>query len=462
MSGNLALLAAFWGAVSAVSLPIGAALGLALQPSKRLTSAMMAFGGGALLFALTIELFGHALDKASDAHGVISDPKMLLVTMLGAVVGGLMFEGMNRALDKGGAWMRKRSLLSTHVEASKRKDVQQLLAGLSKAQMLRSLPMEEVMDLVSHVVRTVVVKDEVIFEEGDPGDALYFILEGQVGVSRTGASGTGKTGSISSLATLGDGDVFGEIALFSQHPRTATARAVTDAELLRLPKASFDEILANSPKLQAAVGELVGERLDALAESDVVKASDADQWREQALDRLDRLGGVQLTDADIAHEIEEHGGHGGAAMAIWLGIALDAIPESLIIGILVVTAAAEHTAMSMAFIVGVFLANLPEALSSSVTMKRSGAGTPKILLMWSSLVLSTAAGAAIGATIFPANPEGTLALVILFVEGLAGGAMLTMIAETMLPEAFEQGGGTIVGLSTLAGFLAALSVKLMH
>jgi hypothetical protein len=40
--------------------------------------------------------------------------------------------------------------------------------------------------------------------------------------------------------------------------------------------------------------------------------------------------------------------------------------------------------------------------------------------------------------------------------------MLTMIAETMLPEAFEQGGGTVVGLCTLAGFLAANAVKLIH
>jgi len=44
------------------------------------------------------------------------------------------------------------------------------------------------------------------------------------------------------------------------------------------------------------------------------------------------------------------------------------------------------------------------------------------------------------------------------IEGAAAGAMLTMIAETMLPEAYEQG-GTIVGLATLAGFLAALFVK---
>jgi zinc transporter ZupT len=46
------------------------------------------------------------------------------------------------------------------------------------------------------------------------------------------------------------------------------------------------------------------------------------------------------------------------------------------------------------------------------------------------------------------------------IEGLAAGAMLTMIAETMLPEAYEQGGGSVIGLSTLAGFLTAMAVKL--
>ena len=63
MNAEHALLAAFWGAVSAVSLPIGAALGPALKPSKRVTSAMMAFGGGALLFALTVEATSRAEQK---------------------------------------------------------------------------------------------------------------------------------------------------------------------------------------------------------------------------------------------------------------------------------------------------------------------------------------------------------------------------------------------------------------
>jgi CRP-like cAMP-binding protein len=457
MESSLPLWGLFWGAVSAVSLPLGAALGLLFKPSKRVTSAMMAFGGGALLFALTIELFGHALHAASDSHGAVIRPGLVLVTMGGAAVGGLLFEALNKALDHWGAFMRKRSLLNAHTENAKRTQVKQLLAGLSHAQMLRSLPLEEVMEFVTQGVRTEVAKGETVFSEGDTGDALYFILEGEVDVSREQTAEGGR----SSLATLGRGDVFGEIALFSEHPRTATARALKDSELLRLPKSIFDELLSQSPKLQAAVQELVGERLDALAGAEGVATAESDAWRERAMDRLDRLG-VRATDADIDHEIEEHGGQGGAALAIWLGIGLDAIPESLVIGMLVVTATAEGVSMSLPFIVGVFLANLPEALSSSVTMARTGAKTTKIMAMWASLVLLTAVGAMIGTIIFPAHPEGFLEYVIFGVEGLAGGAMLTMIAETMLPEAFEQGGGTIVGLSTLAGFLAALSVKLLH
>jgi len=127
---------------------------------------------------------------------------------------------------------------------------------------------------------------------------------------------------------------------------------------------------------------------------------------------------------------------------------------------LVVIAAASGTAMSLAFIAGVFLANLPEAMSSAVTMKRQGSSFGKIFWMWMSLCVMTGVGALVGALIFPAHPEGALLYFISGVEGLAAGAMLTMIAETMVPEAFEQGGGTIVGLSTLTGFLAALGIKI--
>jgi len=129
---------------------------------------------------------------------------------------------------------------------------------------------------------------------------------------------------------------------------------------------------------------------------------------------------------------------------------------------LVIAAATRQTSISLAFIVGVFLANLPEAMSSAVTMRKNGTAINKIFWMWMSLCIMTGFGAFCGALVFPPHPDGWLVYFIFGIEGIAAGAMLTMIAETMLPEAFEQGGGAIVGLSTLTGFLVALSVKLIH
>jgi zinc transporter ZupT len=146
----------------------------------------------------------------------------------------------------------------------------------------------------------------------------------------------------------------------------------------------------------------------------------------------------------------------GAAMAIWLGILLDGIPESLIIGIL----SGSITGISLAFIAGVFLANLPEAMSSAVGMRKGGMAFLHILLMWGSLCIITGIGAVAGVLLFRQATGEASYLILSAIEGLAAGAMLTMIAETMLPEAFEQG-GAIVGLSTLLGFLTALIVKVV-
>ena len=138
---------------------------------------------------------------------------------------------------------------------------------------------------------------------------------------------------------------------------------------------------------------------------------------------------------------------------IWLGILIDAVPESFVIGIL--SNGGDASSM-LNFVLGVFLANFPEAMSSSGVMKRCGLRSRTIVLMWTAIVAWTALGAALGALLFPPGSEGKEVLRA-SIEGVCGGAMLTMIAETVLPEAFEQG-GSVVGLSCLFGFLAALSL----
>ena len=156
-----------------------------------------------------------------------------------------------------------------------------------------------------------------------------------------------------------------------------------------------------------------------------------------------------ITQSDITEEISEHG---NASMAIWLGIMLDGIPESIVIG----SSLLIHPSMSLSLLAGLFLSNFPEALSSSVGMKKQKMTNKKILMMWLSIMIVTGLGAFAG-NVFFINAEPH---VFSLVDGIAAGAMLTMIAETMLPEAFHIG-GPVTGLSALAGFLATLLFKVL-
>jgi len=152
-------------------------------------------------------------------------------------------------------------------------------------------------------------------------------------------------------------------------------------------------------------------------------------------------------------DIASHGNGkkaGAAALAIWLGILLDGIPESIVIGSSLLTLGT----ISISLLAGLFLSNFPEALSSSVGLREQNYSKTKILIMWSSIMFATGIGAIAGNVLF----EGVNHSVLALVDGLAAGAMLTMIAETMLPEAFHLG-GSVTGLSTLTGFLTTIACK---
>jgi zinc transporter ZupT len=97
-------------------------------------------------------------------------------------------------------------------------------------------------------------------------------------------------------------------------------------------------------------------------------------------------------------------------------------------------------------------------MSSSLGMRDQGWKGHKILALWFSLVVLTAGGAALGYLVGSEVSE----LVVVTIEGIAAGAMLTMVAQAMIPEAVHLGGPHVVGLSTLAGFLAAVAFKVLE
>jgi len=167
---------------------------------------------------------------------------------------------------------------------------------------------------------------------------------------------------------------------------------------------------------------------------------------------------MNVAQDELEHPVIKAESHQQVGMAIWLGILIDGIPESFIIGIL----AASPEGVSLAFIMGVFLSNFPEALSSSVEMQKQGMPRLRIFMMWASLCILTGFGAMMAAAIFPTNAHESRGVVMLTlgIEGVAAGAMLTVIAQTMLPEAFSLG-GAMSGIAALVGFLVTMSVRLL-
>lgn len=390
----------------------------------------MAFGAGALLAALTIELIAPSL------HHVGFAP-----LGIGCSLGAILFVVLNSLLNNRGGFLRKISTTLAHLSQKNRKEAEHVLEKFSRIALMRALPPEEMHSLLPHLKEAAFKKGATIFKRGDEGDRMYLIGEGEVELI------LGNSSRQAGFGMLGPGEAFGEMALLSGDPRNATVRAVSDLAVWTLEKEDLDEVLEDCPALKHAFQELIRERqgkLDKLA----AEATDAavQTWANIAKANVSRES-ISPTPSDVQKAHREAGG--GAGLAIWLGIALDGIPESLVIGAVMI----ESGSVSLALIVGVFLANFPEALSSSVGMQKQGYSISKIVWMWTSLMLLTGIGAFIGNATF----RGLSAETFVFVEGLAAGAMLAMIAETMLPEAAEQG-GPANGIMTVFGFLAAIYV----
>ena len=145
---------------------------------------------------------------------------------------------------------------------------------------------------------------------------------------------------------------------------------------------------------------------------------------------------------------EQEQGGSGAALAV--GALLDGIPESIVIG----TSLLGGNAVSVVTVVAVFISNVPEGLSSAAGMRHAGRSRGYVFGLWTGIAVVSGLAAILGYSTLGSAPAAVLATI----TALAGGAILAMIADTMIPEAFDEA-HLLIGLITVVGFLTAFSLS---
>ncbi|MEU8657350.1 ZIP family metal transporter [Actinoplanes philippinensis] len=140
----------------------------------------------------------------------------------------------------------------------------------------------------------------------------------------------------------------------------------------------------------------------------------------------------------------------GSGTAIALGALLDGVPESIVIGASLLGGGSA----GVVTIAAVFISNVPEGLSSAAGMRSAGRSSRYVFGLWAAIAAVSAAAAIAGYTLLGDAPAGVLA----GITALAAGAILAMVADTMIPEAFDDA-HLLVGLITVTGFLVAFGLS---
>lgn len=409
------------GFLGASSLLIGAVLGICWKPGRVVTAAIMAFGSGTLLAAIAFDITEPVYQEAG-----------FWPVLLGFLLGGALFTAIINYIDDQGGFIRHPSSSRRFFYHHRQEETSEVLDRISHVEMLHSLSPSEVQAIIPLLRPLSVEPGTMLCREGDPGDAMFMIVEGEADIYK----------GPQLMAMLGSGEMFGEMALLTGEERSASVVARTPMQLYELDKVDFDGMLTRSPHLASGLSRILARRLRETTQSTAsARAKSDEHWRQKVLDSVE-------IDFPLSEQQIQQIAKSATPVAILVGTLMDNIPEALVIGF-----NAGSGQLSSSFLMAVFISNIPEALSSSVGMKQAGTPARRILTLWGGAVLLSGLTAMVGSLLINYADNWVLGTA----QAFAGGAILSMLSSTMMPEAYELGGGTVT-YSTIAGFLVGFWV----
>lgn len=332
------------------------------------------------------------------------------------------------------------SALSINHKSHKFRKISGQLIGCD---LFNSLPKDEIVAISDRLIYKHFNQGETFYFRDEDAINMYFIDQGHVSM----LDGFERRNHAYDLT---DKYAFGYMSFLIGGNYTMTTLAADETSVWVLHKKDFNDLLMVLPELAKQYKAFLQQKnlADYLIERQKISHNDTVKWIKKSIHKIDKKKPIQPVNT-ISFDVSEHK---GAPLGIWLGLFLDSIPEALVIG-----ASVAQAGLGFSLLAGLFFSNYPESLSSSVGMREQGMKYSTIIMMWTVLMLSTGLFSALGSIYFAEVSDSVFA----FTEGVAAGAMLTMIAQTMLPEAYLKG-GEIVGLSSLFGFLAAIFFKTLE
>lgn len=173
---------------------------------------------------------------------------------------------------------------------------------LAQSGLFQGLPQEAVDPVASRLETVALPRGRVVFNEGEPGDSLYIVMSGKIKLSRRSPDGRENV-----LAVMGPSDQFGELSVFDPGPRTATATAVTDVKLARMPQSVLRPWIEAHPEVGERLLHVLARRLRRTNDSvaDLIFTDVPGRVAKALLQMADRFGSREGEGLRVKHDLTQ-------------------------------------------------------------------------------------------------------------------------------------------------------------